>query len=246
MPETNNVFAGNTDADTLDREQAELDQLRDKFTLQDGSVDIEALIKKAYNADKHIPKIEGENANLRKELDQRLTYEDLMDKINARQQSTSNQGDNLGEEDNQSGKVLSEADIEKKMDAVFTRKQQEATRLSNTRMAAQELAKVWGQDYVPKLRERARELELSEAYLEQLARDNPKGFLNVVLPKGLDTSVPSYTPPSSSVRSTTSTNSNKKNYAYYQNIRKTDPKKYDMLVREMHEEAHKQGEAFYS
>lgn len=233
---------GNQDNDA----DAALEQLKTKFTKEDGSIDTDALLKKALNADLHIPKIESENANLRKKVDESLTYQDLLDKINAQHESASRGSHQEPNERDENQGKLTEKDLEALVDRTFSKKQQEAAQATNVQYVAQELTKVWGVNFSDKLRQRGNQLGISEARIREMAMLEPKVLLALALPETKTQVDNTYVPPGSSTRSNPHTTSTR-NWAYYKAMMKNDPKRYNsqVVVNEMHDMAHKLGEDFY-
>lgn len=227
-------------------ENARLEQLKTKYTKEDGTVDIDGLLKKAVNADMHIPKIEEENLNLRKKVDESLTFRDLLDKINAQRAPASTPADRSDERGQDPQKGVTEADLETLVEKVTLKKQQEAVQVSNVKHVASELQKVWGRDFESKLRARVQEFGLSEDQLRSMIRNSPKALLSLVLPVKEDMDN-SYTPPQSSSRVSSGSSTNTRNWKYYQAMMKNDRKKYDSveMQNEIHAAAEKLGEGFY-
>ena len=229
--------------------EVDVDSVKARFSKEDGSIDVEALLKAKAHADKHIAKVEAEHAETKAERDRRLTYEDMISKINANRDSASRTPpqEETEREDNPT-QVIPEDLIAKKVDEMLTKKQQEDRQVANVAYAAQELTKVWGDDYTDKLINRAKELNLSQDFLRDLARDNPQGFLKIVVPSAPKQVERSFTPPQSSQRSyTQSEDTGVRNWAYYQKIKKSDPERYKSgeIAVEMDRQAQKLGDAFY-
>ena len=229
--------------------EVDVDSVKARFSKEDGTVDVDALLKAKAHADKHIAKVEAEHAETKADRDRRLTYEDMISKINANRDSTSRtppQEETEREVD--PTQVIPEDLISKKVDEMLTKKQQEARRVDNVAYAAQELTKVWGEDYTDKLLNRAKELNLSQDFLRDLARENPQGFLKIVVPSAPKAVERSFTPPQSSQRAyTQSEDTGVRNWAYYQKIKKSDPERYKSgeIAVEMDRQAQKLGDAFY-
>lgn len=225
---------------------ASLEAIKTKFTKEDGTIDTDALLKKALNADLHIPKIESENANLRKKVDESLTYQDLLNKINAQRESASSGSNQDPNERDDPRKEITEKDLEAMADKVFSKRQQEAAQAANVQYVAQELTKVWGKDFPDRLRQKGNQLGISEARIRAMAMDEPKVLLALALPaaKEVDNT---YVPPQTTTRTSHTTN-NTRNWAYYKAMMKNDPKRYNSqaVVNEMHEMAHKLGADFYN
>lgn len=223
-----------------------IDELKTRYTQTDGSIDVDGLLKSKAYADLQVRKVEGETANLRKELDQRITYQDLLDKMSGMNAASRDEDDNLSSNENQNPVVTEEA-IAKMVDSRLNAQRQALQGEANVEFARQELTKVWGTDYVTKLRTRAAELNLTEDYVKDLAVNNPKALVSIMVTKTQQTNDNSFTPPASSVR-TTQRQDSTRNWKYYEQMAKTDPKRYNTTAvqNEIHSQALALGEAFYS
>jgi len=224
-----------------------VDEVKQRFLKEDGSIDTEALLNKAAHADAHIAKIEGENANLRREVDSRLNYEDLLDRL-AETRSASGNDPDLGLSSRDEDPKLTEDAIDKLIERKLTIKQQEALQASNMQFARRELQKTLGPDYVQKLQQKALELDMTEQEVNALAMTKPKALLALVSPPVRQVTDNSYTPPNSTTRVPNSPTGNVKNNAYYSQKLRENPKLINNhdFVNEMHAEAMKQKESFYN
>lgn len=223
------------------------------------------LARGKYEADQFIARLEREQAELREELNRRLTAEDLLKKLeernNPQQQgnvSTPDPTTSQGEQQSQqtanggSSSQLTEEEIQKLLDSRLTQREKEQRAERNVQTAIAEMQSAWGENARVELHRKANQLGISPEQLEGYARQNPNVFLTLV---GLKKEEPQRTvnnpvPPQTSTNSGADnfTGNTTKNYAYYQKIRQTDRKKYlsKEIQNEMHREAIKQGEAFYS
>jgi hypothetical protein len=234
------VFAASEDQTVA----AEIEKLKPQFTKADGSLDVDALLKSKAHANLHVAKVEGEAANLRKDLDTRLTYQDLLDKINTQRPTTSSDDDD-SHIDQRDGnpKAISEQDIERKLDEMLKRKQQEAAQVANIQYVAETLSKAMGPNWTEQLRQVAKDIHYPEAEIDRLAKTNPKALLAIVLPKTPSTD---HTPPLTRHNTTASPGTKERNWAYYQQLMKTDKKKFESLSSQMHDDAKRLGPDFYN
>jgi hypothetical protein len=236
------LFSNGTDQAPEDK----IEELKQKFTKEDGSLDIEALLKKAAHQELHIAKIEPENQNLRKELDTRLTYQDLLEKLQPQTSSTLHQdNDGLERVENPKANVTEDV-IERMFEDRFNKKQQEAIQVANVNYVKQELEKAWGSNYPERLREVAKGFYMSEDEVKRRAMDNPKSLLAIVLPMNKPSNDNSFVPPANRQNTSANTLSTEKNWKYYREIMLKDRKRFESLTAEMHTQAEKLGEAFYN
>jgi len=224
-----------------------IEVVKQKFVKEDGTVDQDAVFNKVLHADKHIAQIEAENANLRKEVDSRLNYQDLLDRLAETRSANSESQDHVTRERDEDPKITEDA-IDKLIERKLTIKQQEALHASNTQFVVKELAKTFGPDYVQKLKQKAIELDMSEQEMNAMAALKPKALLALVTPAQARGTDNSFSPPRSTTSTTANSNSGIRNWAYYQNKIRENPKISNdpKFNAEMHAEAMKQKESFYS
>jgi len=226
-----------------------LDTVKAKFTKEDGTIDVDGLLNKALHADKHIPTIEGENANLRKEVDSRLNYQDLLDRLESyRVQSASSPDPDLDTDERDKENKVIEDHISRMLDEKLTRKQQEALHASNVQYAKRELASALGTDWVQKLAKMAPDLDMTQQEIEYLAATKPKALLRMVVPQATQTQDQSYAPPASRMNTSAMNTTTEKNNRYYQDKLRKNPKLAgdSTFVAEQMAQARKLGEAFFN
>jgi hypothetical protein len=226
-----------------------LDTVKAKFTKEDGTIDVDGLLNKALHADKHIPTIEGENANLRKEVDSRLNYQDLLDRLEShRVQSASSSNPDPDTNERDEGTTITEDRISAMLDEKLTRKQQEALQASNVQYAKRELANALGTDWVQKLAKMAPDLDMTQQEIEYLAATKPKALLRMVVPQVEKRQDQSYAPPASRMNTNAMSTSTEKNNSYYQDKLRKNPKLAgdSRFVAEQMANAKKLGEAFFN
>lgn len=228
-------------------QEPSLDTVKARFIKEDGSIDTDALLNKAFHADQHITKIESENANLRREVDSRLNYEDLLDKLNAsRVQSASSSDPDLDDGERDEAGKLTEDVVDRLIESKLTKKQQEAVQASNVAFAKKELARTLGQDYVQKLRKLGPELDMTEQEMEYLAATKPKALLQMVAPQQRPVTDNSFAPPVSRTNTSSITTGEKTNSYYKEQLRKNPKLALDTnFVREQMTQAKKLGESFF-
>jgi hypothetical protein len=204
------------------------------------------IARSKLEGDRHIKRLEAEMSELRQDLAKRQSTEDLIDQVKKGLVPAAPQG-------NQPPPVVEEKkgvaldDLDRLLDDRLTQREQEQIRRRNRAEVVTKLQEVFGPDYVSKLKDSAKSLGVGETFLDGLAADNPKAFFKLL---EVPTNQPNVRAPNSSVNSQGQANPNTgtKNWAYYQNLRKTNPKVYHSRENaiERHNEAMKQGQAFYS
>lgn len=207
--------------------------------------------KKIVHADKHITDLESELAELRTELASRVTVEEMLEKIQApkppmqtpTREESPTQRQELG-----SPKKDTEVDLQTEVQKLLRAEKDKDRRDANIATARAGLRERFGADYNAKVKQIASDLEVTEEYLTSIAASSPNGFLKLiasVAPK--DDTRPS-TPPNSSVNPNGVQNgSDKKNAAYFRELKKSDPTAYfsKRVQKDMHDQAMRMGPAFY-
>jgi uncharacterized protein YidB (DUF937 family) len=207
----------------------------------------EDLARGKWESDVHIKRLEAEMADLRKSAATQARLQELVDKLTIAGAPPINPPEPKDDEKN---KGVAPEQLEAVLDKRLQKYEAERTGKDNRVVVRQELQKHLGPNFVTKLKERAAELELGENFLDSLAASNPKAFLKL-LGVGETTQAPAetlFTPPRSSINTSSSQRgSDKKDFKYYQNLKRENAKAWTPQVQiEMHEQATKLGPAFYT
>lgn len=205
--------------------------------------DHEALAKAKWESDtKYIPRLESENEQLRQELQKRLTAEELVQQLRSANQPPRDPEDLDPNPVNNTPDIKNEVLAEVKK--LLEREQSKTQAQRNVEIVSNELRSVWGPNFQGKLATRAKELDLEPDYLATLAEQKPQTFLKLVLPpKQMSTD---YAPPQSS-RNVPSNVSGERNNAYYQKMKKENPKQYwtKANLAQEHRDAVRLGDKFF-
>ena len=209
--------------------------------------DAAALAKGKAQSDAFILQLQAEMKELREDLAKRTTVEQFVDQLASRQPaSTVVQPVQLENDDNDN--PLTEADIRRLAREAYIEDQTRRTQESNFAKAQALLAAEFGQNYVPVLQARARELGLSEEFLNSVAAQSPEALLKLVSQKESTVSN-SHAPPRTNLNNQNSREDSAiKNKAYYDKMRTTDPKRYHSyeVTVERHRQAQRLGESFFN
>lgn len=235
--------ASNNDAaDDNDNQSSFLEQL-----VGDGKkfADAEALARGKAESDAFIETLKREQAELRKELETRLSLEEFLDK--QKQEPVAKQPDTpSGNPGAENDERLSKEQIAAIVRDALIHEKTNATQTENMTYVRNELIKQYGSGYTDKLAKVAASLELDKQFLNDMAASKPKAFLKLVAQE-LKEPVTPVAPPRSSVRTDRTQVSGLKNKAYYDQIKKSDPKHYwsAECSAERHQMAQKMGPAFF-
>lgn len=213
--------------------------------------DEEALARGKWEADQMIARLTREMDELRDDLNKRMTTEELLEKITSRNAQPNNPTtpESGQQHSHQEVNAMSQEDIQKLVQKTLTVEQQKALAAQNVATVRNKLQEHWGNDFPQKLEQTTKELGVSKEYMAHMAETAPQAFLKLVgadqprQPAGVfEAPVPN----SAVIRG--DGNSNVKNYKYFSEMRKADPKKYWSVEtqREMHKLAQEQGERFFN
>src|SRR5262245_1374428 len=186
-------------------------------------------------------------AELRADLNSRAQLEDILERIENRPA-----GNNT--EHNQTPSTTPTPDIDKLLDQKIAKREAERSASENLRISMEAAEKHFGADYQEKIKAKAALLKMDIADVNSMAKKNPTALLELLgigQPKGNA----GFTPTPINSRPTEKTgftpNDGRRNYKYYQELRKTDKSRYQTaeVQLQMHKDAiaaAERGEDFYS
>lgn len=141
------------------------------------------------------------------------------------------------------------ADLEDKIAKALQDREQQNIRSRNLITVKDTLTEKLGQDYPTRVKARARELGISLDRLNQIAAETPQAFFTLIGLNDAPPRVDNVAPPVSQHNPAAFTpDPGRKNYAYFQKMRKERPTEYHTprVQQEEMKEAIRQGAAFYS
>jgi hypothetical protein len=207
--------------------------------------DANALAKGKMQSDLFIQKLLAEKRDLEAKLTTTQSVEDLIKSLKNDQPLPNPGGERRDEETG-----FKPEDIQRIVEETVGKREEIARANRNLTEVTETLKKAYGTNYVQVLETKVEELGVGKAFLDDLARTNPKAFLSLIgVKKDAAEPPPSvFAPPASRINTTANPerNSGEKTYSYYEKIRKADPKLYSQLQHEMFQQAAKLGDAFYS
>lgn len=207
--------------------------------------DPDAAAKKIVHADKHISNLETEMAELRAELQAKTSLEAMLDKLNKPQVPTAQVPDTNRQEP---GSSNTPTDLAAEVQKLLRAEKDKDKRESNLTAVRAELKNRFGADYNAKLIAIADQLDVTPKFLTDMATTAPAGFIKLIDSVAApDNNRPTNAPQPSFDLARGGIQSNTKNKAYYDNIRKTDRNAYfsRKVQAEMHDQAMKLGSDFY-
>lgn len=190
------------------------------FTVGERKYDVESARKKIENADTHISKLEQENEEMRQKLEKAKTYEDLLESLTTKSDTTGQT------------KPVAEDDVQKMVQEALEERERTRTAEANLLAADKALKEVYGDKAKEVMIAKGEELGLGPKTLKDIASNSPSAFLKLFdqgQAKPMSTNTPHSSVNSESVNANQS-GPKQYTYAYYQEMRKSDPTKYNSVA----------------
>lgn len=205
-----------------------------------------ALVEK----DNFIEQLKVENAQMRDEITKRVGMEALVDKITAARttaptDSENNQNRNVESPPTREQPAAPAASVETTVDQILTKRFAERTASENRVKVANVLQSQWGPGWAKVLSEKAEALGVGTNFVDDLAGRSPQAVFQLA---GVTEAPVTRGATAPALRTNPGPNvGGRKNFAYYDQLRKTDPTKYFSLrnSQEMMAAAVDQGDDFY-
>lgn len=183
-------------------------------------------------------------SRLREEYNAGPTLKELIDQLKNTKQSDID-GTHIENEDKSAALDLSKIEelVQSKLQAAKQQEKEEA----NYSSVQNKLLEVYGPNYVQTLKQKVSELGLTTDFVNDLARKHPKVLFRTLGIEGARPNETFQAPPQSTNRSDPfAPNVNKRTFAYYEKMRKTEPAKYfdPKIQDQMFKDALELGDAF--
>lgn len=188
--------------------------------------DPQVLAKSKLESDNYIKQLETQLTELRTELTKEEAAKKLLAELQGRRQDpNANPVPKQGETNPSDTKPeLSEDVIQRLVEETLSKRETTQTAKQNAKMVQDQLVQKYGTEAKTHVEKKAQELGMSFDRLSALAAESPTAFMSLIgEPK------PEYKPPVSGTINTAAGNFNnpaEKNWAYYQNLRKTNKQLY--------------------
>ena len=188
--------------------------------------DPQVLAKSKLESDNYIKQLETQLTELRTELTKEEAAKKLLAELQGRRQDpNANPVPKQGETNPSDTKPeLSEDVIQRLVEETLSKRETTQTAKQNAKMVQDQLVQKYGTEAKTHVEKKAQELGMSFERLSALAAESPTAFMSLIgEPK------PEYKPPVSGTINTAAGNFNnptEKNWAYYQNLRKTNKQLY--------------------
>lgn len=202
----------------------------------------ERLKKAKLESDRHIAKIERENAELRQKVTSQSTLDEIMTQIKS--MNNKEVQPQINPPAQQPGKP-DEDSVKSLLESMLAEREAKSKINQAKAMVEQELTKRFGADAQLHVNKKAQELGLPISQLAELALSMPSAFLKL-----FETSKPEVPqPPSLRNRQEIQPSiSGQRDYAFYQKLKTQNPTEYfsPKIQNQMYSDAMKMGESFYN
>jgi len=247
---TDNIFNGDNQAETpANDDAAQTQSWLDKIAADKGDNfrDPEQLAKSLFNANMHIKTLEEENQKS-KEAQLKADYaKELMETLRSQQPAA---GDTAQSNTNSGGTPegtpqFGPEDIKKLVDEAVQTRELSQTRDQNIAETSRIMQERFGTEAGRELDTRSKDLGINKSDLEELAAKSPTAFLRLI---GEAPAVQTNSTPSNATNTANLTsNSGKRDWAYYSKLRKENPKMYrqSSIQNQMESDYAQLGEKFW-
>lgn len=217
--------------------------------------DVSDLARGKAHSDAFIARLQKEMDGLRSELNTRLKLEEFMDRMNSQNSSGANQATQTAGTGNQSDGTASHAtstpDIEQLIEQRLAAKEAELRAKQNLETTRQRLIETFGENFQSELAAKTESLGLTKDFVANLAQTQPKALFALL---GIDGQRQQKQDDLFAPRSSVNTSGlgqgqqKEKTWSHYEALRKQNPAVYwsQQVQNEIHRQANKLGERFYS
>ena len=209
---------------------------------------LEALAKSRIDADNYIEQLKREQAEMREELNKRVSVEDAIQKF---QRNTPSQPTEV-QTTPAVAPALDEKTLVERIRQVSQSMNEEQRYNANVEAAAARLVELYGDQEKANamVKAKAAELGVSVKFLQDAAAQSPTGFFKLLDVDKQPTATPGPTHSDVNPRAFGAANPGVKpgTYAYYEEIRKSNPKQYftPAIQNQLMKDALERGEAFFN
>lgn len=244
------LFEGTTPPSSIDPEKNYLEELvgeNRKFK------SVEDLAKGKAQSDLFIDQLRQELEQTKQELQTRARLEELITKVTP--QAPLDSGPILHNQTEVNPPVMSgltPEQLEELLEKKLNEHNLKTTKQTNFNYVKEELTKKYGPQTPQVLEKAAGDLGVSKEWMNQMAAENPKAFMRLV--GDAQATRPQASPdlftsrPTVNSGATFTPESGVRDQAWYQNLKRTDPKKYDSpeIQAQEYKDAVKLGPAFFT
>ena len=251
---TNPLFADQADVEDHS-DQGEQDYAAELIGEGKKYKDQQAAAKALIEKDRFIERLKAEAAEARASLQGEAKMDAFLEKLRAAQNlgtastSANQQGEPSTSQNNTNNETPSKALTVDEVQKLLDERERSTAEQRNLNESIQKVKEAFGANYKVVMTQKAEELGMSQDYLYNLAKTQPKAFAKLV-----EADVPQQgraAPPPNSMNTATfqGKRTGEKNSAYYANLRKQvgDAKFFQPSIQnQLHKDAQRLGEAFFS
>jgi N-acetylglucosamine kinase-like BadF-type ATPase len=202
--------------------------------------DVESLAKGKLEADRHIGEITKTLDELRAELAKQDYAKSLLEQMNKASETTAEQPSSSTPSPSNTENTTQRAsdDIEALVEKVITEKERSRTVTQNLSVVNEEMEKQYGDKAGQILKAKSAELNMSLERLKEIAAESPTAFFQLVGFNNNNKKVTSMTTQSSVRSENFNSNSQERDFEYYQKLRKENrslyysPKIQNMMLQD--------------
>lgn len=209
--------------------------------------DPEVIAKGKIESDAYIEQLKQEIAVLKEQNTKSTKIDSLISSIEQKAAETTTaeaQSNNQGGANESNTKtIVSEDDIQVLIEEALTKKELRNTVRQNLEQVNSQLDQMFGTEADVRVGEKARELGLSKERLQEIASESPSAFFSLIGEKPKD--LKPLTNGSIRTESVNMQSGGKRNNAYYQNLRKTNPREFAKQQGQMIKDRVELGDNFY-
>lgn len=210
--------------------------------------DPEVIAKGKYEADKYISDLERQLAEAREDISKQDYAKTLLETLQGKKaEDASTSTPEAKEASTAEQNTTEEASIESLVEEAIRKREQDQTVSQNLKQVDETLEKAYGTEAGKIVQERASELGMSLDRLKEIASESPTAFMRLI---GQEAGEKAPRAPSSSVNTQSNAfhSSGEKNWNFYQDMRRKDPKQYysPKVQRELMENRTRLGDRFYN
>jgi len=214
--------------------------------------DPEVIAKGKVEADNHIKELERQLEELRGDLSKNEYAKTLLETLQGKAEAPTSSNNADAQQQETEGSAADQnttgdaGDLESLVEETIRKREQQQTAKQNLDQVQETLEKAYGTEASKVVQERAKELGMSLDRLQEIATESPSAFMRLV---GDSPAVEKNPVPSSSVNTTAAFNqTSERNWNYYQELRRSNPKQYysPKVQNALVQDRQRLGDRFYS
>lgn len=214
--------------------------------------DPEVIAKGKVEADNHIKELERQLEELRGDLSKNEYAKQLLETLQGKAEVPTSSKTVDAQEKQSEGSAADQnttgdaGDLESLVEETIRKREQQQTAQQNLTQVNETLTEAYGTEASKVVKERAQELGMSLERLQEIAAESPSAFMRLV---GDSPAVEKNPTTTSSVNTTAAFNrSGERNWNYYQDLRRSNPKQYysPKVQNQLAQDRVNLGDRFYS